>query len=92
MVILCGSQTGEQTIAFKPLFRQNPQGTVIKDNRAIATGQSGQQFRERDAAAIEVDIGMQLEPVDARPHLELDVQRLAHALAISTHLPVLAHQ
>ena len=65
----------------------SPSGTVVSPRRSAAS-----RPRERCVWLAEVDLAVQLEPVDAGRDLELELARLAVQLPLGLDAPALGRQ
>ncbi len=82
----------QQPELLEPLLGQNPQRTVAEADRRVSPRERGQQIGERDRASFEIDLRVQLEPVDPRFDLELELARLMDGLSVGVDLPPLSDQ
>ena len=87
------SETGDPRVAAQPFLRHHPPSAIVEADCAFATLECGEEVGQRDRSAFaEIEVAVQLEPVDARFDLEPHRMRGPERRAFGLDVPALGHQ
>ncbi len=86
-VLLRFAQLGQRAVALQPLFGQHAMRTVAQQHILVAASHRVEQLGQRRGDAVKVDGGLQVEPVDARLHLQLERAGVAKLASFGFHTP-----
>ena len=84
------SESGNRGITAQPLLREQAYATVVEYDDVFAAGYRREELREgRRPAVAEIDVAVQIEPVDPRRHLQLHADRRPERPAFRLDAPAL---
>ena len=86
-VSLDRAHLGQRRILLQPLLGQHAEGAVAEADHGVASPQRPQQLGQRRRDAVEVDLALQIEPVDLARDRKGEVPRLPVQLALGLHAP-----
>ena len=92
VVPLRRAQPGEGHVLLEPLLRQQAEAAVAQRHEVSPRLRAASKVGQRHLLAAEVDPAVQLEPVDAGRHLELELARLAVQLPLGLDAPALLEE
>ena len=92
VVFLFLAHAGEEAEFLQPLLGKHAEGAVVETYGFFAAAERLEQFRQRDRLPVEIDVAVQLEPVDAAGDFHLEFAGLAIELPVGFDIPIFGQQ
>ena len=86
------AQGGDAAVTRQPVGRHHAEGAIAQAHEGLAAARRRQQRRQIRAHPFVVDRAVELEPVDARAHVQRDASRRPIDSAVGFDFPALAHE